>query len=98
MALLEIKAHHLEEIEWIHTEEVAMEIEIIGVAVMVGEIVHQTDEIIIAREADLDLLVEIVLVHRQIEEKEDRTNVLETVVHNQEEKGHSMKSTLETTP
>merc|ERR1712088_514892 len=30
MALLEIKAHHLEEIEWIHTEEVAMEIEITG--------------------------------------------------------------------
>ena len=30
MELLEIKAHHLEEIEWIHTEEVAMEIEITG--------------------------------------------------------------------
>ena len=30
MALLEIKAHHSEEIEWIHTEEVAMEIEITG--------------------------------------------------------------------
>lgn len=73
-------------------------IDMFSVAVMVGEIVHQTDEIIIAREADLDLLVEIVLVHRQIEEKEDRTNVLETVVHSQEEKGHSMKSTLETTP
>ena len=62
-------------------------IDMFSVAVMVSEIVHQTDEIIIAREADLDLLVEIVLVHRQIEEKEDRTNVLETVVHNQEEKG-----------
>ena len=59
----------------------------ISVATMVGEIVHQIEEIIIVKEAALDPLVEIVLVHHQIEVKEDHTSVLGKIVLFQEEKG-----------
>ena len=45
-----------------------------SVAAMVGEIVHPIEEIITAREAVLDPLVEIVQVHHQTEVKEDHTN------------------------
>jgi len=41
---------------------------------MVGEIVHPTEEIIIDREADPDLHVEIVQGVHQIGVKEDPTN------------------------
>ena len=54
---------------------------------MVGEIVPQIEEIIIAKEVVPDPLVEIVQVHHQTEVKEDHTNALETIVHFLEEKG-----------
>jgi len=58
-----------------------------SVAAMVGEIVHQIEEIIIAKEVVPDPLVEIVQVHHQTEVKEDHTNALEKIVHFLEEKG-----------
>lgn len=58
-----------------------------SVAAMVREIVHQIEEIIIAKEVVPDPLVEIVQVHHQTEVKEDHTNALETIVHFLEEKG-----------
>ncbi len=58
-----------------------------SVAAMVGEIVHQTEEIIIVKEAVLDPLVEIVQVHHQTEVKEDHTSALGIIVHFPEEKG-----------
>ena len=62
-------------------------LDIFSVVAMVGEIVHQIEEIIIAKEAVLDPLVETVQVHRQIEMKGDHINALEKTVHFQEEKG-----------
>lgn len=61
---------------------------------MVGEIVHQIEEITFAKEAVLDPLVETVQVHHQIEMKGDHISALERIVHFQEEKGRSMKFTL----
>ena len=62
-------------------------IDIFSVVAMVGEIVHQIEGIIIAREAVLDPLVETVQVHHQIEMKEDHISALEKIVRFQEEKG-----------
>ena len=62
-------------------------IDIFSVVAMVGEIVHQIEGIIIAREAVLDPLVETEQVHHQIEMKGDHINALEKIVHFQEEKG-----------
>jgi len=88
MARLETKITlRLVEIEWTPIVEVAMQKETTGVVAMVGEIVHQIEEIIIAKEAVLDPLVETVQVHRQIEMKGDHINALEKTVHFQEEKG-----------
>ena len=58
-----------------------------SVAAMVGEIVHQIEEIIIAKEVVPDPLVEIVQVPHQIEVKEDHTSGRGIVVHYPEEKG-----------
>ena len=62
-------------------------LDIFSVVAMVGEIVHQIEGIIIAREAVLDPPVETVKVHHQIEMKEDHISALEKIVHFPVEKG-----------